>query len=88
MEAHSLRKRGWSISAIARHLGRDRKTIAKHLNSGAGVGARERPEDRFGKFVPYIVARSTDDKHLWTTVLYQAPIESFSGHLKGRVPVS
>ena len=26
VEAHALRKRGWSISAIARHLGRDRKT--------------------------------------------------------------
>ncbi len=27
VEAHHLRNRGWSISAIARHLGRDRKTI-------------------------------------------------------------
>lgn len=39
VEAHSMRKRGWSISAIARHLRSDRKTIAKHLNSGAGAGA-------------------------------------------------
>jgi lambda repressor-like predicted transcriptional regulator len=27
VEAHALRKRGWSISAIARHTGRDRNTL-------------------------------------------------------------
>ena len=27
VEVHALRKRGWSISAIARHTGRDRKTV-------------------------------------------------------------
>jgi transcriptional regulator len=27
IDAHALRKRGWTISAIARHLGRDRKTV-------------------------------------------------------------
>ncbi|MGW1341367.1 hypothetical protein ACWCOV_09965 [Kribbella sp. NPDC002412] len=27
IDAHSLRRRGWTISAIARHLKRDRKTI-------------------------------------------------------------
>jgi hypothetical protein len=27
VEVHALRKRGWSISAIARHTGFDRKTI-------------------------------------------------------------
>jgi hypothetical protein len=26
VEAHALKQRGWTISAIARHLGRDRKT--------------------------------------------------------------
>lgn len=25
VEANALRQRGWSVSAIARHLGRDRK---------------------------------------------------------------
>ena len=30
-EVHALRKRGWSISAIARHTGHDRKTVRKHL---------------------------------------------------------
>jgi IS30 family transposase len=32
VEVHALRKRGWSISAIARHAGRDRKTIRADLN--------------------------------------------------------
>ena len=27
VEAHALKERGWSISAIARHLGRDRQTV-------------------------------------------------------------
>ena len=37
MEAHALKKRGWSISAIARHLGRDRKTVRSYLNGRAGA---------------------------------------------------
>ena len=31
IDVHALRKRGWTISAIARHLGRDRKTIRAYL---------------------------------------------------------
>jgi hypothetical protein len=30
-EAHALRRRGWSISAIARHPGHDRKTVRAYL---------------------------------------------------------
>ena len=36
MEATALREQGWSISAIARHLGRDRKTVRDHLNGDPG----------------------------------------------------
>src|SRR5260370_704967 len=36
VEAHALRERGWSVSAIARHLGRDRKTIRAYLSGGRG----------------------------------------------------
>ena len=32
VEAHALRKRGWTISAIARHLDRDRKNVRDHLD--------------------------------------------------------
>jgi hypothetical protein len=35
VEAHSLRKRGWTISAIARHLGH-----AAYLNGGRQPGRR------------------------------------------------
>lgn len=31
VEAQALRDQGWSISAIARHLGRDRKTIRSYV---------------------------------------------------------
>jgi transposase len=71
VEAYALRKRGWSISAIARHLGRDRKTVRRHLNNEREAGTRQRADDWFGAFVPYIHARFEDDKHLWTTVLYR-----------------
>ena len=40
VEAHALRKRGWSISAIARHLGRDRKTVRAHLSGEQIPGQR------------------------------------------------
>jgi len=31
VEIHALARRGWSVSAIARHAGRDRKTVRKCL---------------------------------------------------------
>jgi transposase len=31
VKVYALRKRGWSISAIARHTGFDRKTVRKYL---------------------------------------------------------
>ena len=71
VDAYALRKRGWSISAIARHLGRDRKTVRRHLNGEREAGTRQRSDDWFSKFAPYIAARFDDDKHLWTTVLYR-----------------
>ena len=32
VEADALFKRGWTVSAIARHLGRDRKTVRSYLD--------------------------------------------------------
>ena len=45
VEAHALRSRGWSVSAIARHLGRDRKTIRGYLAGSRvpGSGSRAGP---------------------------------------------
>jgi transposase len=31
VELRNLHERGWSVSAIARHLGKDRKTIRRYL---------------------------------------------------------
>ena len=40
VEAHALRRRGWSISAIARHLGHDRKTVRAYLRGEREPGRR------------------------------------------------
>ncbi len=40
VEAHALRRRGWSISAIARHLGHDRKTVRAYLGGEREQGRR------------------------------------------------
>ena len=59
MEASALRAQGWSISAIARHLGRNRETIRNHLNGTRVPGVRRRTEaDPFEAFVPYVRERA------------------------------
>src|SRR3954469_13695873 len=71
VEAHALRQRGWSISAIARHLGRDRKTVRAYLNGDRQPGARvSSMPDRLERFVPYLRARFVDDCHLWASALF------------------
>ncbi|MGW8889704.1 terminase gpP N-terminus-related DNA-binding protein [Streptomyces sp. NPDC055749] len=47
MDAHALRRQGWSISAIARHLGHDRKTIRAYLNGERVSGYRRQSPDAF-----------------------------------------
>lgn len=71
VDAHALRRRGWTISAIARHLGKDRRTIRAYLagERTAGVRAPAGP-DVFEPFVQYCEARLTEDPHLWATALY------------------
>lgn len=71
VEIHALRKQGWSISAIARHVGRDRKTVRAYLAGGREAGAREPAEvDVFGRFEPYVRQRLADDRHVWATTLF------------------
>ncbi len=73
MEAHALKKRGWSISAIARHLDRDRKTVRSYLNGERMPGTRVRPDtpDPLADYEKYVTARFTDDHHVWGTVLFE-----------------
>ncbi len=70
MEAHALRKQGWTISAIARHLGRNRRTIRNYLNETTTPGQRKKREvDPFDRFVDYVTARLREDPHLWARTL-------------------
>jgi len=71
VEVHALRERGWSISAIARHLDRDRKTIRSYLNGERQAGVRVSVVvDPLGPFEGYVRARFGDDPHLWATALF------------------
>ncbi len=58
MEVHAQKEPGWSITAIANHLGRDRKTIRSYLTGERtpGVRARSTP-DPLESFVPYLTQR-------------------------------
>jgi transposase len=70
VEAHALRQRGWSVSAIARHLGHDRKTIRAYLNGVREPGTRRKSvPDLIDPFVEYCRIRLSDDPHLWASTL-------------------
>jgi hypothetical protein len=70
VEVHALAARGWSISAIARHIERDRRTVRAYLRGDRTPGVRRRSvPDPLEPFVPYITARFSDDPHLWLTTL-------------------
>ena len=50
VDAHTLHAKGWTISAIARHLGHDRKTIRAYLTGERVAGRAARPaEDPFDR---------------------------------------
>ena len=71
VEATALRKQGWSVTAIANHLGRDRKTIRGYLTGKRVPGERRRSDvDPFDRFVPYLNLRFEDDPHVWSSALY------------------
>jgi transcriptional regulator with XRE-family HTH domain len=71
VEAYALRKQGWTISAIARHLGRTRSTIRAYLAGGRAPGQRQRSApDAFAAFAPYVGARLGEDPHVWASALY------------------
>lgn len=67
VDIHALRKRGWSISAIARH----RKTVRDYLN-GKRVAGQRKPvgPDPFAPFVEYATARLKEVPHPWAVALF------------------
>ena len=71
VEIHALGKRGWSIAAIARHTGRNRKTIRAYLAGERQVGVRLGAEaDPFDRIESYVAQRLSDDHGVWATVLF------------------
>lgn len=62
VEAHALFQRGWTISAIARHLDRDPKTIRAYINGVRVPGVRQRSRpDPLEPFLDYLTQRFIDD---------------------------
>jgi transposase len=71
VDIHALRKRGWSISAIARHVGKDRRTVRAYLDGKRQVGVRAPAgDDAFARYLTYCTARLVEDPHLWATALF------------------
>ena len=71
VEAHALRERGWSISAIARHLDHDRKTVRGYLSGERQPGVRRTSTvDPLAVVEHYIRLRFSDDCHVWASALY------------------
>jgi transposase len=69
VDIHALRRQGWTITAIANHVGRDRKTVRDYLNGKREPGVRRRATDPFVAFVEYVTARLNEDPHLWAVTL-------------------
>ena len=71
VEAHALRKRGWSYSAIARHLGCDRRTVKAYLEGARTPGERRQSTpDPIEAYRHYLELRLSDDPHVWASTLY------------------
>jgi len=71
VEIHALAARGWTKAAIARHTGRDRKTIQKYLARPVDAPGREREPSCLEPFRGYLEARFAEDPHVDATVLYR-----------------
>ena len=68
VEAKALRSQGWSISAIARHLGVTRVTVRRYLSGEATPGERARSvPDPFDQYAEYARLRLVGDPHLWAS---------------------
>jgi transposase len=76
VEAHALRALGWTISAIARHVGADRKTVRAYLSGARVPGVRvSSVDDPFIGFESYCRIRLHDDPHLWAVTLHDELLE-------------
>ena len=98
VEADALFKRGWTVSAIARHLGRDRKTIRSYLSGERAPGVRRSDKpDSIDGYRAYVAARFADDPHLWASALFDEVVADpaelteeegrYRHRLRGHVPM-
>jgi transposase len=74
VEINALWARGWSVSAISRHTGRDRKTVSKYLAAPRPV--RSPAPSCLEPYRAYIAARFDDDPHLEATVLHRELVDA------------
>lgn len=77
VEINALAARGWSVSAISRHTGRDRKTVRSYL--AAPKAPRVPAPSCLEPYRAYIAARFEDDPHLEVTVLYRELVDAGFG---------
>ena len=71
VEISALVRRRWTVSAIARHLGRDRKTVRAYIKGERQAGQRQpAASDWFAPFIEYLSIRLRDDPHVWASALY------------------
>ncbi len=74
VEINALAARGWSVSAISRHTGRDRKTVRRYL--AAPRPARAPAVSCLEPFRAYIAARFEEDPHVEATVLHRELVDA------------
>jgi hypothetical protein len=74
-EAKAMQARGWAISRIARHLGRDRRTIRGYLTGQRVPGVRRSGPDALEQFTDYCRRRLTEEPRLTAAALFEELVE-------------
>jgi transcriptional regulator with XRE-family HTH domain len=70
VEVSALHHRGWTISAMARHLGRSRNTIRAYLRGERRPGERRgSTPDPLAPYLAYVTEPLREDPHVWATAL-------------------
>jgi hypothetical protein len=70
-EAIALSDQGWTVSAIARRFGHDRKTVRIYLNGHRAPGQPRQQANSFAPFADYAARRVRDDPHLRASGLHR-----------------
>lgn len=71
VDIHALRRRGMTISEIARRTNHSRVTVRAYLAEQRAPGKRKSAApDPFEVFVAYVTARLAEDPHLWSRTLF------------------